>query len=53
MNGSRRGYGVLEARADELRVAYRSPRSVVTPTSKADTLASFRVKSGSARVERA
>lgn len=53
MNGSRRGYGILEARADELRVAYRSPRSVVTPTSKADTLVSFRVKSGSARVERA
>lgn len=47
-----RGYGVLEARPDELLVSYRSPRSVAVPTSPMRTLARFRVAAGDPRVQR-
>jgi alkaline phosphatase D len=47
-----RGYGVLEARPDELRVTFRSPRTVLEPRSEVRTLAEFRVPRGSPRVER-
>ncbi len=46
------GYGVLEARPDELRVAFRSPASIATPTSTVSDLARFRVARGSTQVER-
>ena len=49
---ARRGYAVLEARPDELRVDYRAVRSALTPTSPVDTIARFRVPRGTARVER-
>ena len=52
MDGIRRGYGILEARPDELRVAYRAVRDVLTPTSRMDTIASFRVPAGSPTIER-
>ena len=48
---SAKGYGVLEARPDELLVTYRSPESVVEPKSKVNTLARFRVARGSTDVE--
>ena len=47
-----RGYGILEARPDELRVAFRSPTTVKQPTAPTRTLASFVVERGTARVER-
>ena len=46
-----KGYGVLEARPDELLVQYRAVESTQTPRSRAFTLASFRVASGTPRVE--
>jgi alkaline phosphatase D len=49
----RRGYAVAEARADELRVEFKSPRSILTPTSAIERLAAFRVAAGSTTVERA
>ena len=48
-----RGYGVLEARPDELLVTFRSPLTVDQPTAPVRTLASFRVAAGGGRVERA
>ena len=46
-----KGYGVLEARPDELLVSYKAPRSVQTPASAAFTLARFRVARGTPAVE--
>ena len=48
---SAKGYGVLEARPDELLVTYRSPETVIEPKSEVTTLASFRVARGSTDVE--
>ena len=48
---SAKGYGVLEARPDELLVTYRSPETVLEPKSKVNTLARFRVARGSTDVE--
>jgi alkaline phosphatase D len=48
---SAKGYGVLEARPDELLVTYRSPETVFEPKSKVSTLARFRVARGSTDVE--
>jgi len=47
-----RGYGVLEARPDELIVTYRSPAAIATPHSPMRTLARFRVAAGSPTVQR-
>jgi alkaline phosphatase D len=47
----KRGYGVLEARADELRVDFRSADTVDRSSSPVTTLASFRVAKGSPNVE--
>lgn len=41
-----RGYAVLEARPDELRVEFRGVRSVAQPRSEAYTLKRFRVAAG-------
>ena len=49
---SRRGYAIVEAWADELKVTFRSPASVLTPTSPVTDLARFRVARGSTMVER-
>ena len=38
-----KGYGVLEASADELLVEYRSPESILTPSSPMRMLLRFRV----------
>jgi len=51
-NLTRKGYAVLEARADELLVDYRAPQSTQTPRSPMETLARFRVGHGSNQVER-
>jgi alkaline phosphatase D len=48
-----RGYGVLEARPDELRVTFRSPSTVMEPTAPVSDLAAFRVAAGSTVVETA
>ena len=48
---SAKGYGVLEAKADELLVTYRSPETVFEPKSKVSDLARFRVARGSTDVE--
>ena len=48
---SAKGYGVLEARTDELLVTYRSPETVLEPKSKVNTLAQFRVARGRTEVE--
>ena len=48
-----RGYAVVEASAAELRVTFRAPRSVTSPTSDVFDLARFRVARGSAAVESA
>jgi phosphodiesterase/alkaline phosphatase D-like protein len=48
-----RGYAVVEARADELRVDFRHPETVFTPRSPVRTLAAFKVAAGSTTVERA
>ena len=50
-NQSFKGYGVLEARPDELLVQYKSPRTVRTPKSTVFTLQRFRVASGTPNVE--
>jgi alkaline phosphatase D len=50
-NLSRRGYGVLEARPDELRVDFRAVQTTQQRTSPVDTLARFRVARGTPRVE--
>jgi alkaline phosphatase D len=49
---SSRGYGVLEARRDELLVTFRSPATVDAPKSEVRDLARFRVAAGSTVVER-
>ena len=46
-----KGYGVLEARRDELLVTYRSPETVMRPESPVRDLARFRVARGSTAVE--
>jgi alkaline phosphatase D len=47
-----RGYGVAEARPDELLVTFRAPDTILAPTSPVRTLASFRVERGSTAVVR-
>lgn len=47
-----KGYGVLEARRDELLVTYRSPSTVLEPKAQMRDLARFRVAAGSTAVER-
>jgi alkaline phosphatase D len=47
-----RGYGVLEARRDELLVTFRSPATTDQPKSEMRDLAKFRVAAGSTAVER-
>lgn len=51
VNGNLKGYGVLTATREELRVDYRAVRSVEQPRSEAFTLAAFRVRRGAAEVE--
>jgi alkaline phosphatase D len=46
-----KGYGVLEARPDELLVQYKAPRTVKTPTASSFTLARFRVARGTPSVD--
>ena len=46
-----RGYGVLEATPQELRVTYRSPETVLRPGAPIRDLARFRVPRGTAAVE--
>lgn len=46
-----KGYGILEARADELLVIYRSPSTIATPTATVRDLARFRVARGSTVIE--
>jgi alkaline phosphatase D len=46
-----KGYGVLEASADELLVEYRSPESILTPSSPMRTLQRFRVLPDRAAIE--
>lgn len=48
----RKGYGILEARPDELLVSFRGPRTTQAKQSPVDTLATFRVAKGEARVQR-
>ena len=48
---SAKGYGVLEARPDELLVTYRSPSTVLEPKAEMRDLARFRVARGSTEVE--
>ena len=50
-NQSSKGYGVLEARPDELLVQYKSPQTVRAERSPIFTLQRFRVRSGAADVE--
>ena len=47
-----KGYAVVEASPDELRVRFRSPRTVATPRSEMFTLQEFRVARGEVEVER-
>ncbi len=47
----KRGYGVLEARPDELRVDFRTVDTVTAPNSAVRPLASFRVAKGVADVQ--
>ncbi len=47
-----RGYGVLEARPDELLVTFRSPKTVLEKKSPMRDLARFRVRRGIAAAER-
>ena len=49
---SRRGFGVLELRPDELRATFRSPTTVFQPTATMETLAEFRVGLRDGVVER-
>jgi alkaline phosphatase D len=46
-----KGYGVLEARAGELLVEYRSPESILVPTSPMRPLQRFRVLPDRAAIE--
>ncbi len=46
-----KGYGVLEARRDELRVEYRKAATTQKPRSRVSTLQRFRVETGVPRVE--
>lgn len=48
----RRGYAVVTAGGDELRVDLRSPTTVRVPEAAVETLASFRVPRGAVAVER-
>ena len=48
-----KGYAVVEASEAELRVRFRSPRTVRSPASEIFTLQEFRVPRGQAEVERA
>jgi alkaline phosphatase D len=48
---SAKGYGVLEARGDALRVTYRSPATVLRPRAVVRDLARFSVERGEADVE--
>ncbi len=50
-NQTFKGYGVLEARPDELLVDYRSPRSVTQPQSEIVTIARHRVPRDRAEIE--
>jgi alkaline phosphatase D len=51
VNTDRRGYMVVEAGADQLKVAFQAPATVADPKSEVTTLASFRVASGNPSVE--
>ena len=51
VDGERRGYGVLEATADELRVRYRTALTTQERTSSVVTGAEFRVAAGTTDVE--
>ena len=51
VNVERRGYGVLEASAAELKVVFRAPKTVLEPESEVEDLARFRVARGSTAVE--
>ena len=46
-----RGYGIIEATRDELRVRLRAPETTLEPRSATSTLASFVVQSGTPAVE--
>jgi alkaline phosphatase D len=48
---TRRGYGVLEARPEELRVDFRAPTTTTTPDAPVETLARFSVRRGRPEVE--
>ena len=50
-NQAFKGYGVVEARTDELLVEYRSPRTIKEPRAETFTLEGFRVAAGSPAVE--
>ena len=50
-NLSVKGYGVLEARSDELRVEFKGVRTIRSRSSDAFSLARFRVRSGTPDVE--
>jgi phosphodiesterase/alkaline phosphatase D-like protein len=50
-NTSRRGYAVVEATAEELRVIFRSPATVKEKVSEMSDLAAFRVERGTNAVE--
>jgi phosphodiesterase/alkaline phosphatase D-like protein len=52
VNFPRRGYGVLEARPNELLVDFRAVGTTQQPQSSVETLARFRVPAGEPRVER-
>ena len=49
-NQAYKGYGLVEATADELRVQYRAVRETRRQPSETFTLRSFRVETGSAAV---
>ena len=51
-NSSYKGYGLVEARADALKVRFRATHDVKDPNSAPFTLASFTVPRGSAEVHR-
>lgn len=46
-----KGYAIVEARPEELRVTYRAARTVKAPTSEMFDLAEFRVRRGTAQAE--
>ena len=51
VDGERGGYGVLEAKPDELRVRYRTPLTTQARTSEIVTSAEFRVAAGTTDIE--